>query len=105
MESKESFWQKIGLQNWFLKKADPGKKDEAISLTPNQVYHYLLEKFQDSIQELSFANRIVFYHEYIICLNGDDYKDFMESKKGIFGLIVHESVKKFYDVLKIYRSQ
>ena len=51
-----------------------------------------------------FAGRVVFYHEYIICFNPDDYTAFMDNKKGIFGLIVHESVKKFYELLKEYRA-
>jgi hypothetical protein len=29
----------------------------------------------------------------------------MENKKGIFGLISHETVKQFYEVLKVYRQQ
>lgn len=74
------------------------------SLTPNAVYHYIIEKFKESVKELSFAGRVVFYHEYIICLNPDDYRLFMENKKGIFGLIVHESLKEMYGILKEYRS-
>jgi hypothetical protein len=68
------------------------------------VYKYLFEKFNDSVAELSFANRIVFYHEYIIGFNTEDYRDFMDNKKGIFGLIVQESVKRFYDILKTHRA-
>jgi hypothetical protein len=56
------------------------------------------------VQQLSFANRVVFFHEYIIALNIDDYREFMEDKKGIFGLIVQESVKQFYEILKEYRT-
>jgi hypothetical protein len=105
MKSKTSFWQRIGLQDWFLKKeAEPAASRHA-TLTPNDVYRYLLEKFGDSIAQLSFADRVVFYHEYIICLNPDDYHEFMDNKKGIFGLIVQESVKKFYEALKTYQAE
>lgn len=104
MKSKPSFWQRIGLHEWFLKKeADPSAAAQPV-LTPNDVYHYILQKFNESITQLSFADRIVFYHEYIICFNPDDFQDFMENKKGIFGLIVQESLKKFYEQLKNYRS-
>jgi hypothetical protein len=47
----------------------------------------------------------VFYHEYIICFNPDDYREFMENKKGIFGLIVQDCVKKFYELLQAYRAK
>lgn len=104
MKSKTSFWQRIGLHDFFLKK-DAEHSDNAPSgLTPNAVYHYILDKFKESIGELSFADRVVFYHEYIICLNPEDYKLFMENKKGIFGIIVHESLKQLYGLLKEYRS-
>lgn len=71
----------------------------ASSITPNQVFGYLIDKFKHSINELSFAGRTVFYHEYIICFNANDYQEFMENKKGIFGLIVQEAVKEFYNIL------
>lgn len=105
MKSKTSFWQRIGLHDWFLKKDAEPANSLRHSLTPNDVFHYILEKFDESIQQLSFSNRIVFYHEYIICFNPDDYKEFMENKKGIFGLIVQESVTKFYDLLQGYRAK
>lgn len=105
MKPKESFWKKIGLHDWLLKKEqEPGHHQPAV-LTPNDVYHYILEKFSQSIHELSFADRVVFYHEYIIAFNAEDYKDFMDNKKGIFGLIVQETVKKFYGLLKEYRAK
>ncbi len=104
MKSKQSFWQRIGLHDFFVKK-DAERVDMATpSLTPNNVYHYIIEKFKESVKELSFAERVVFYHEYIICLNPDDYRLFMENKKGIFGIIVHESLKEIYGLLKEYRS-
>jgi hypothetical protein len=104
MKSKQSFWQRIGLHDFFLKKEADRVTSTPPSLTPNAVYHYIIEKFKESIQELSFAERIVFYHEYIICLNPDDYRLFMENKKGIFGIIVHESLKQIYGLLKEYRA-
>lgn len=104
MKSKQSFWQRIGLHDFFLKKEAERTDTAAPSLTPNDVYHYIIEKFRESVKDLSFAERVVFYHEYIICLNPDDYRLFMENKKGIFGIIVHESLKKIYGLLKEYRS-
>lgn len=106
MKSNPSFWQRIGLQDWFLKKdpENPGNEYQA-SLTPNDVFHYIVEKFKESINALSFANRLVFYHEYIICFNPEDYKEFMENKKGIFGLIVQESIKNFYEIIKENRQK
>jgi hypothetical protein len=104
MKSKPSFWQRIGLHDWFLKKET--EDTAAVSaLTPDHVYKYILQKFSDSIRELSFANRVVFYHEYIIAFNPEDYKQFMDNRKGIFGLIVQETVKEFYNILKSHRSQ
>jgi len=95
MKSKASFWQRVGLHDWFLKKDVETASSQKHLLTPNDVFHYILEKFDESIQQLSFSNRVVFYHEYIICFNPDDHREFMENKKGIFGLIVQESVTKF----------
>lgn len=100
MKSKTSFWQRIGLHDWFLKKETVASDEEAPSLTPDDVYKYILQKFNESIGQLSFADRVVFYHEYIIAFNPHDYLDFIDNKKGIFGLIVQESIKKFYTVLK-----
>jgi hypothetical protein len=104
MKSKQSFWQRIGLHDFFLKKEAERANAPQPSLTPNAVYHYIIEKFKESVQELSFADRVVFYHEYIICLNPEDYRLFMENKRGIFGIIVHESLKKMYGLLKEYRA-
>ncbi|HEV7329694.1 MAG TPA: hypothetical protein VGN63_01540 [Flavisolibacter sp.] len=104
MKSKQTFWQRIGLHDFFLKKEAERTDTAPPSLTPNDVYHYIIEKFKESVKDLSFAERVVFYHEYIICLNPDDYRLFMENKKGIFGIIVHESLKKIYGLLKEYRA-
>ena len=103
--SNPSFWKRIGLHDWFLKKEPDMPAHQFPTLTPNDVFHYIVDKFNESIQQLSFANRIVFYHEYIICFNPEDYKEFMENKKGIFGLIVQETVKRFYEILKDYRAK
>ena len=103
MKSKTNFWQRMGLHDWFLKKETVETAQHAITLTPNDVYKYIVEKFNESIKELSFANRIVFFHEYIICFSPEDYNNFMDNKRGIFGLIIHESVKQFYQILKTFR--
>lgn len=105
MKQKTSFWQRVGLHDWFLKKETTRSLQVPLAITPNDVYKYILEKFKESIGQLSFADRVVFYHEYIICFNPEDYQNFMDNKKGIFGLIVHESVKKFYEALKGYRDE
>lgn len=104
MKSETNFWKRIGIQDWFL--SDTGVKSSTPkTLTPNEVYKYIIEKFKESISALSFADRVVFYHEYIICFNPDDYKEFMENKRGIFGLIVQETVKKFYEILTQSRTE
>lgn len=106
MSAKPSFWQKMGLHDWFLKsETTPEAVSMQRSLTPDIIYKYIVDKFEDSIKHLSFAQRVVFYHEYIISFNPDDYNDFMHDKKGIFGLIIQESLKQFYANLKNYRSQ
>lgn len=102
MDEKPSFWQRIGIQDWFLSSNEAGPVAKAQPLTPDTVYKYIIDKFKESIAELSFAERIVFYHEYIICLNNDDYRTFMDNKNGLLGLIAQESVKKFYEILNDY---
>jgi hypothetical protein len=98
MNTAPTFWQRIGVQNWFLKKEV--EYAETASISPDIVHKYIIEKFQESIAELSFAGRIIFYHEYIICFSPPDYNKFMDNNKGIFGFIVQESVKSFYSVLQ-----
>lgn len=106
MESKSTFWQKIGLQDWFL----PNGKAAAVAavanktLTPDDVYLYIIEKFKESIGQLSFADRVVFYHEFIISFNEEDYQEFINNRSGLFGIIVHESVKKFYELLREHQE-
>ena len=56
--SKPTFWQRSGVQNWFLKK-ETGIAETA-SMTPDLVYKYIIEKFRESVAELSFADRIIF---------------------------------------------
>jgi len=104
MADKSTFWKKTGLQGWFLPTEKNKAKEIARSLTPDEVYKYILTKFKESIAQLSFANRIVFYHEYIICFNEEDYKEFLAHKQGLFGIIVHESVNQFYEILKEYKK-
>jgi len=103
MESKPSLWQRMGIQDWFLTSEKTSANKKPQNLTPDDVYNYVVDKFNESIRELSFADRIVFYHEYIISFNTEDYQQFMNNKQGIFGLIVNETVKKFYAQLKQYR--
>ena len=103
MSSTPNFWQRIGIQDWFLTN-ESTEKAKAKALTPDTVYSYIVEKFRDSIKDLSFADRVVFYHEFIISFNADDYKEFVADKQGIFGLIVQETVTKFYEILKEYRA-
>ena len=88
MEEKSTLWQRFGLQNWFLSSDSPESEQIKKALTPDDVYKYIIEKFKESVGQLSFANRVVFFHEFIICFNQDDYREFMDNKKGIFGLIV-----------------
>lgn len=104
MASTPNFWQRIGIQDWFLTNENT-EKAKAKALTPDTVYSYIVDKFRDSIKDLSFADRVVFYHEFIISFNADDYKEFVADKQGIFGLIVQETVTKFYEILKEYRAQ
>lgn len=105
MNTKRSFWQRMGLHDWFLKNNHAGTASQVKSVTPNIVYKYIVDKFEESIKQLSFAQRVVFYHEYIISFNPADYNEFMQDKKGIFGLIIQESLKQFYTGLKAYRAQ
>jgi hypothetical protein len=104
MTTEPSFWQRIGIHEWFLSDSGSGPA-EPEALTPNVVYKYIIDKFKESIGQLTFADRIVFYHEYIISFNPEDFREFMDNKKGIFGLIVQEAVKKFYEILNEYRTQ
>ena len=104
MKSETTFWKRLGIHNWFLSDTGIISKEPQV-LTPNEVYKYIIEKFKESIAELSFADRVVFYHEYIICFNPEDYREFMDNKKGIFGLIVQGTVKKFYEILTQSRTE
>jgi hypothetical protein len=101
--TKPTFWQRTGVQSWFLKKET--SYTETVSMTPDSVYKYIIEKFKESIAELSFADRIIFYHEYIICFSPPDYNKFMDNNRGIFSLIIKESVKAFYGILQEHRRK
>ena len=105
MNTKPSFWQRMGLHDWFLKNGAMESTTEVKTRTPNIVYKYIVDKFEESVKQLSFAQRVVFYHEYIISFSADDYNEFMHDKKGIFGIIIQESLKQFYQNLKAYREQ
>ena len=105
MKTKISFWQRMGFHEWFLKREADYAVQQIPPLKPDDIYKYIIQKFEESIKELSFANRIVFYHEYIVCFNEKDYNHFTENKKGIFGLIIQESVKQFYAILDKYHQQ
>jgi len=104
MDQKASLWQRLGIQGWFLTDEQTSAQKKQQSLTPDDVYNYVISKFNDSIRELSFADRVVFYHEYIISFNTNDYTSFLNNRQGIFGLIVNETVKRFYETLKQYRA-
>lgn len=104
METKTNFWQRLGIQDWFLTDETSGINGKTPALTPEVVYSYIIEKFNESIKELSFGKRVVFYHEFIISFNAEDYKEFVGNKQGIFGLIAKETVKKFYEILKQHRD-
>lgn len=99
MTTKPTIWKRLGIQDWFLSESGTASTAKPKPLTPNIVYKYIIDKFRESIAELSFAERVVFYHEFIICLNADDYREFLDNKKGILGLISQESVKNFYEIL------
>jgi len=94
----------LGIQDWFLTNETSGITGKTAALTPDVVYRYIIEKFTDSIRELSFGSRVVFYHEFIISFNAEDYREFVENRQGIFGLIAKETVKKFYEILKEHRA-
>src|ERR1044072_1991719 len=105
MKTNKTFWQRIGMHDWFLKQDAPRKEESVSGLTPDRVYHYIIEKFTESVKDLSFAGRIVFFHAYIICFNETDCRNSMANRKGLFGLIVHESIKQFHEILDEYRGQ
>jgi len=104
MDNKTSIWQRIGIQDWFLTSENAVKAKKQAMLTPDDIFNYVIAKFNDSIRQLSFAGRTVFYHEYIISFNTEDYAEFMHNKQGMFGIIVDEIVKKFYELLKQQRA-
>lgn len=101
--TKPTFWQRTGVHNWFLKKE--ADNAETALMTPDLVYKYIIEKFRESVAELSFADRIIFYHEYIICFSPTDYNKFMDNNRGIFSLIIKESIKSFYTILEQQRQK
>ncbi|GAB4092133.1 hypothetical protein [Flaviaesturariibacter terrae] len=95
MTEKPNFWQRLGLHDWFVNKPEAAPATERGALTPDTIFNYLVRQFESSIRELSFANRVVFYHEYIVVFHPDDYKMFQDSRKGLLGMIAQESVAEF----------
>jgi len=104
MDQKASLWQRLGIQDWFLTSESTSGSKKQQNLTPDDVYQYVVSKFNDSVRELSFGDRIVFYHEYIISFNTEDYTSFINNRQGLFGLIVNETINKFYETLKQHRA-
>ena len=102
MSTNQSFWERIGVQNWLLKKEEEVAGNPGIS--PDLIYKYIIERFEESIRTLSFANRVIFYHEYIICFSPTDYNRLMDSQRGLFGLIIKDAVKSFYEKLAAYKQ-
>jgi hypothetical protein len=93
MASTPNFWQRIGIQDWFLTN-ESTEKAKAKALTPDTVYSYIVEKFERLDQRPFLCRPGGFYHEFIISFNADDYKEFVADKQGIFGLIVQETVSQ-----------
>jgi len=95
MSEKPSFWQRLGLHDFFLSKPALQEESGPAGLSPERIYQYLLQQFDQSLAELSFSRRAVFYHEYLVILNPDDYRQFQERRKGLFGHIAQEAVQAF----------
>jgi hypothetical protein len=95
MSEKPSFWQRLGLHDWFVNKPEQEERQDAGGLTPDTIYSYILKQFEGSVRELSFAGRVVFYHEYIVVFNPDDYASFQQQRKGLLGMIAQECVQEF----------
>ena len=47
MNSKPTFWQRMGLHDWFLKKEASISTQQVPTLTPDDVYKYIVEKFEN----------------------------------------------------------
>jgi hypothetical protein len=43
MATTPNFWQRIGIQDWFLTN-ETSEKAKAIALTPDTVYSYIVEQ-------------------------------------------------------------
>ncbi|RYY83814.1 MAG: hypothetical protein EOO15_20645 [Chitinophagaceae bacterium] len=95
MSEKPNFWQRLGLHDWFVNKPEAAPADTRAALTPETIFRYILQQFESSVRELSFANRVVFFHEYIVVFHPDDYAAFQEHRKGLLGMIAQESVAEF----------
>lgn len=100
MSEKPNFWQRIGLHDWFVNKPEAAPTGDRAALTPDTIYNYILQQFDTSVRELSFASRVVFYHEYIVVFHPADYAAFQEHRKGLLGMIAQESVAAFTQRLR-----
>ncbi|TCZ73367.1 hypothetical protein [Flaviaesturariibacter aridisoli] len=95
MSEKPNFWQRLGLHDWFVNKPESAPTGDRAALTPDTIYAYILQQFEASVRALSFASRVVFYHEYIVVFHPADYADFQEHRKGLLGMIAQECVAEF----------
>ena len=95
MSEKPNFWQRLGLHDWFVNKPEAAPSGDRAALTPDTIYRYILQQFETSVRELSFAGRVVFYHEYIVVFHPGDYTAFQEHRKGLLGMIAQECVATF----------
>jgi hypothetical protein len=100
MSEKPSFWQRLGLHDWFVNKPEQAAPQDRNALTPDTIYTYILKQFEQSVHELSFANRVVFFHEYIVVFNPEDYAAFQQHRKGLLGMIAQECVQEFTRILR-----
>ena len=42
METKGNFWQRLGIQDWFLTNETSGINGKTAALTPDVVYKYII---------------------------------------------------------------
>ncbi|RYZ21780.1 MAG: hypothetical protein EOO16_11645 [Chitinophagaceae bacterium] len=100
MSEKPSFWQRLGLHDWFVNKPEAAVPDSQAGLSPERIYRFILAQFEDSVRTLSFASRVVFYQEYIVVFHPEDYAAFQQDRKGLLGMIAQECVGEFTRILR-----
>ncbi|TCJ12645.1 hypothetical protein EPD60_15375 [Flaviaesturariibacter flavus] len=100
MSDKPSFWQRLGLHDWFVNKPEAAVPERNTGLSPERIYQFIQAQFGESVRTLSFANRVVFYQEYIVVFHPDDYARFQQERKGLLGMIAQECVTEFTRVLQ-----